>query len=339
MRPSLFLVAATLTLTAQASWFGGSTSDQPVYASWNANELRAWLEVHNVPVPERSTQADLKALVQENWNTASAWTYDQYASAQKSFSELRDSAFETWDESKLRSFLLEHGVVSPKGPREHLVLLAKQKYRAYNNAASSYSSMASATASTAIYGDTKYQMSKSFESVVSQATAAAAQATKDPSRSFDHSKDYVYSTWSDNQLRSHLEEKGLLKTKTEKGKEELLKMMYDAWGSVANPVWEAWSNSYIVCFSLFFSSALSKRCVFQHHWLVSHNIIKSDYEKKREALVNLMQQYYYSSIDTVYSSWSDSQLKQWLVDNGVMKSNAQASRDKMLKLVKYAICL
>lgn len=247
MRPSLFLIAATLTLAAQASWFGGSTTEQPAYAKWDAGELRAWLHVHNVPVPESSTHTELKKLVEENWNTASAWTYDQYASAQKSFSELRDSAFETWDDSRLRAFLVEHGVAVPHGPRDHLVLLAKQKYRAYHSAAASYSSMASAAASTAIYGDAKYQMSKNAASAVSQVSAAAARASKDVARNFDDSKDYVYSTWTDNQLRSHLEEKGLLKTKSKKQKDELLQMMHDAWGKVANPVWEAWSDSYIVC--------------------------------------------------------------------------------------------
>lgn len=315
MCPSLFLVAATFTLAAQASWFGGSTTEQPAYAKWDAVELRAWLHVHNVPVSERATQPELKKLVEENWHTASAWTYDQYASAQQSFSELRDSAFETWDDSTLRSFLVEHGVAQPHGSRDQLLLLAKQKYRAYHSAAASYSSVASAAASTAIYGDTQYQMSKSAASVAAQASAAAARATKDVARSFDDSKDYVYSTWTDKQLRSYLEEKGILKTKAQKQKNELLQMMNDAWGKVADPVWEAWSDSYI------------------HHWLVSHNLVKSDSEKKREALVNLMHQYYYSVSETVYSSWSDSQLKKWLVDNGIMKSDAQASRDKMLKLV------
>jgi len=338
MRPSLFLVAATFTLAAQASWFGGSTTEKPAYAKWDAVELRAWLHVHNVPVPERATQPELKKLVEENWNTASAWTYDQYASAQKSFSELRDSAFETWDDSRLRSFLLEYGVAQPHGPRDHLLLLAKQKYRAYNSAAASYSSEASAAASTAIYGDTQYQMSKSAASMVSQASAAAAQATTDVARSFDDSKDYVYSTWTDNQLRSYLEEKGILKTKAQKQKNELLQMVHDAWGKVADPVWEAWSDSYIVCSSPFhYRSSTLLHFVSQHHWLVSHNIVKSNSEKKREALVKLMHQYYYSVSDTAYSSWSDSQLKKWLVDHGIMKSDAQASRDKMLKLVAYVI--
>ncbi|PPQ71324.1 hypothetical protein CVT26_011969 [Gymnopilus dilepis] len=314
MRPSLILVPATLALAAQASWF--SSSEETPYKSWNTKELRAWLEVHNVHVPEHPTHNELVSLVQDNWDTASAWTQDQYYAAQKSFADLRDTAFETWDESRLRQWLLEHGVVAPKGPKEHLVLLAKQKYKAYDKAASSYASQASATISTAIYGDTKHQMSKSATSVASQATSAAAQATKEVARAFDESKDYVYSTWDDNQMRSWLEEKGVIKPKAQVRREELLEKMHSAWGRVANPIWEAWSSSYI------------------HDWLVSHNIIKSDFQKNREALEKQMKKYYYSTSDTVYGTWTDSQMRQWLIDHGVMKSDAQASRDKMMKLMR-----
>jgi uncharacterized protein YndB with AHSA1/START domain len=46
-----------------------------------------------------------------------------------------------------------------------------------------------------------------------------------------------------------------------------------------------------------------------------------------------MKMYYYDPTDMVWSAWSDSQLKQWLVDHGIVKSDAQASRDKMIKMV------
>ncbi|CAA7262116.1 unnamed protein product [Cyclocybe aegerita] len=312
MRPSIFLVTATLALAAQASWFGGSSSsdNDPEYKSWNTNELQAWLEVHNVPIPKHApTQAELKDLVEENWDTASVWTYDQYASAQQAFQDLREAVFETWDESRLRQFLLEHGVVAPKGTRENLVLLAKQKHRSYTKAASSLSAEASARASTAVYGDTAHQMSKSVSSVASQATREATAA-------FDMSKDYVYSSWSENQMRAWLQERGLLKTKAKKRKDELLQMLHDAWGYVANPVWVVWSDSYI------------------RNWLVAQHVIKSDYEARRDELAGLMEKYYYNTRDSVYDSWSDSDLKKWLVEHGVMKSDAKASRDKMLKMVE-----
>lgn len=250
MRPSSFLVIAALTLAAQASWFSGSNNkNEPAYASWKVDELKAWLAVHNVPVPEHASQANLRKAVEENWGSASAWTYDQYLYAQNSFADLRDTGFETWDESKLRQFLLEHGVVSPKGPREYLALLAKQKYKAYTSAASSYSSMASATASSAIYGSKESQASKSVSSLASRATGAIAQATRDVGNKFDEMKDYVYSDWDETQMKDWLVKKGLLKSKEQKKKEELLQMMHNAWGKVASPVWDAWSDSYIVQFS------------------------------------------------------------------------------------------
>jgi len=253
MRPSLFLFTATLTLAAQASWFGGSSNTkEPAYSSWDTDHLRSWLELHNVPLPEHTpTQAELRDLVASNWNKASSWTYDQYTSAQELFTGIRDTSFDTWDESSLREFLLKQGVVAPKGPKEHLVQLAKSKYSSYTDAANSFSSRASATASTAIHGDAQHQMSKSVSSIASQATSAVNQAHKNAVKSFDQSKDYVYSTWSDNEMRTWLEKNGLLKTKSENKKEELLQMMHDAYGSVANPIWEAWSDSYLVCLCFF----------------------------------------------------------------------------------------
>lgn len=250
MRPSLLLLTAIWTIVAQASWFGGS--DEPAYSSWDTNHLRSWLELHSVPLPKHTpTQAELRDLVASNWNLASSWTYDQYTSAQEVFAGIQDTSFDKWDESRLRQFLLQQGVISPKGPKEHLVQLAKSKYSSYTNAASSFSSRASATASTAVHGDTQHQLSKSVSSIASQATSAAAEAHKNVIESFDQSKDYVYSTWSDSEMRAWLEKKGLLKTKSDKKKDELLQMMHDAYGSVANPVWEAWSDSYLVCSFLF----------------------------------------------------------------------------------------
>lgn len=249
MRSSSFLFIATLTLVAQASWFGKT---EP-YSSWDTNQLRSWLQLHNVPLPKHSaTQVELRDLVASNWNIAPSWTYDQYTSAQEIFTGIQDTSFDKWDESRLRDFLLRQGVVAPKGPKEYLVQLVKSKYSSFTDAASSFASRASATASTAVYGDTQHQMSKSVSSIASQATFAATQVYDNAVKSFDQSKDYVYSTWSDNEMRTWLEKKGLIKTKSKK-RDELLQMMHDAYGSLANPVWEAWSDSYLVRHHFFFS--------------------------------------------------------------------------------------
>lgn len=66
---------------------------------------------------------------------------------------------------------------------------------------------------------------------------------------------------------------------------------------------------------------------------MSHNIVKSDYERNRDALIKQMKMYYYGPSDVVWGTWSDPKLKEWLVEHGVVKNEAQASRDKMIKMV------
>jgi hypothetical protein len=48
---------------------------------------------------------------------------------------------------------------------------------------------------------------------------------------------------------------------------------------------------------------------------------------------------YLSAKDTFLSTWSDNQLRQWLIDNGYIRSNAQVKRDELVKLAseKYVV--
>ncbi|KIP01457.1 hypothetical protein PHLGIDRAFT_32539 [Phlebiopsis gigantea 11061_1 CR5-6] len=279
MKPSAILTALSLSLAAHASWFGGEPSASSAAAQ------------------------------------ASAWSAEQYAKAQQVFHGLAADAFDAWDESRLREFLLEQGVVEPRGTREQLALLAKHKYASFTSAASAYSAGASksamslaSAASTAAYGDSRYQASKSISSTY-------AQATNDISRKLDDTKDYVYSTWDDNQLRSYLEEKGVIKTKSQAKRDELLAKMRETYAKATNPVWQAWSDSYI------------------REWLISHGLMRSDAQKTRDDLAASMNKYYYDTKDTAHTTWSDSQMKDWLVSQGVIKSNAQLQREKLQKLV------
>ncbi|TDL26870.1 hypothetical protein BD410DRAFT_782959 [Rickenella mellea] len=312
MRLTTFFITALAFSSASASWFG---SDKPEYTTWDTKQLKKWLNDHDIQVPEGYTQKELQELVKTNYDTSAAWSQAQYEKAQKAFQNAKESTFDSWDESRLREFLLEQGVVAPSGPREKLVLAAKQQYRSYTSAASSMSSSASAAASTAVYGDKKYQASKSASSLTSSAASVAAQATETLARTLDNSKDYVYSTWDDNKLRSYLEDKGVIKTKQQATRDQLLNYMKETYASVSEPVWTAWSDSYI------------------HEWLVAHGLVKSDYEKRRDALVGKMQSYYYGPRDTVWSTWSESELKDWLVKHDIVKSDAQIQKEKMQKLV------
>jgi hypothetical protein len=308
---SFILVVALLSSSASASWF----SSNKEYTSWDKSQLQSWLKYHNINVPKGYDRDELEALVKENWDQANAWTAERVAEAQKHFDGVKEDSFATWDESRLRQFLVDHGIVAPSGPKEKLVSAAKQQYASYTSAKSSLG----AQASTAVYGNAASQASKSIYSAASDASAsassAAAWASTTAERKLRDSQDYIYSTWDDNQLRSYLEENGYIKSKSQATRDQLLAKMKQAYADVMSPIYQAWSDSYM------------------HEWLVSHGIIKSDYEKNRDKLDALLNEYYYDSKDTVWNTWSDSELKAWLVEHDIIKSDAQVRREKMQKLV------
>ncbi|KAF8759756.1 putative stress-responsive nuclear envelope protein [Rhizoctonia solani] len=308
MKVSSVLAVTLLATTASASWFSSEPETPYEYAKWNQAQLEQWLKDHNIQAPQGATQKQLKDLVQDNWNSAQSWTEARVNQASKTLADLKESAFDTWDESQLRSFLVDHGVVAPSGPKEKLIVSAKQYYRSYASAVSSLSAAASATASTAVYGDYGYQASKSASSASQSASAAAASGSARAAKALEDSKDYIYSTWSDSDLRAYLEKQGVVKTQAQLTREQLLAQMRTAYAAAAT--------------------------LSTHQWLVDHGIIKSDYEKNRDKLIEQLQRYYYGTTDTVYSTWSDNQLRDWLVQHNIVKSDAQIKREKLQKLVR-----
>ncbi|KAG8691720.1 hypothetical protein FRC11_012004 [Ceratobasidium sp. 423] len=213
-----------------------------------------------------------------------------------------------WNQAQLEQWLKDHN--------EKLVVTAKQYYRSYASAVSSFSAAASATASTAVYGDYGYQASKSASSASRSASSVAASGSARVAKALEDSKDYIYSNWTDSELRAYLEKHGVVKTQAQLTREQLLAQMRTAYAAVADPVYNAWGTSYM------------------HQWLVEHGIIKSDYEKNRDKLVEQLQTYYYDTNDAVYSTWTDNQLRDWLIEHNIIKSDAQIKREKLQRLVK-----
>ncbi|KAF9219310.1 hypothetical protein BS17DRAFT_426410 [Gyrodon lividus] len=311
-------LALLLSVVHASNWFGSL----PDYAKWSESELRSWLENHYIKVPPQFDKTHLYVLVDANWanpppptpshaEAGRQWTFDQYNRAQSTFANIKANTFDKWDESRLRTFLLEQGVVAPSGPREQLILLAKQKYRSYTDAAAHFSSIAPISASSAYAGATDIACSAS-QSV----GTAAAQAAHEVARLIDDSKDYVYSTWDDNRLKSWLEEHGVVEARKAGTREELTKLASEFYCKAADPLWESWSDSYI------------------REWLIAHNLIKSSDAVSRSSLFGEMEKYYYNASDKVWNTWSESELKGWLVEHGFLKNNAQKKRDELLKMVE-----
>ena len=66
-----------------------------------------------------------------------------------------------------------------------------------------------------------------------------------------------------------------------------------------------------------------------------HNIISPDSLKEnRDLLIKNMQTYYYDTNQSIWSTWTDSDMRQWLINNNVIKSDAQVTREKMTKMIE-----
>ncbi|KAF9517416.1 hypothetical protein BS47DRAFT_1359684 [Hydnum rufescens UP504] len=242
------------------------------------------------------------------------------------------AAWSSWNQEQLTEWLGEHGIQVPKGytPEQLSELVqanwyagttwnshqvdsvkslyesVKEKsfdsYRAYTSAASSLSTAASTTV---------HQAEQSASGLTASASAIIASGPGVAQQTLDNTKDYVYSTWGDNELQTYLKNRGFLHDKDQTTRDQLFTLMKEAYGSVADPIWNAMDMTGFIRMA----------------------IIRTPFEKKRDKLTSLMSRYYYDVSESIYSSWDESHLKEWLVEHNVIKSNAQLTREKLLKLV------
>jgi hypothetical protein len=56
----------------------------------------------------------------------------------------------------------------------------------------------------------------------------------------------VYSSWDESDLRQYLQDKGLVEPHAQTTKEQLLVKMKTAYLKSTDPIWNAWTDSYIV---------------------------------------------------------------------------------------------
>lgn len=70
------------------------------------------------------------------------------------------------------------------------------------------------------------------------ATDAPNQAYDYMTTKYDQTKDYVYSTWSDAELKKYLVDQGIIKSDSKKKRDELLKYMKDSYDEAASNVYD-----------------------------------------------------------------------------------------------------
>ncbi|POV97428.1 hypothetical protein PSHT_14583 [Puccinia striiformis] len=129
---------------------------------------------------------------------------------------------------------------------------------------------------------------------------------------YDDAKDYVYSSWSDNQLRDYLISKGAIKSSTHFSRHDLLQAIKDTYNDAAQNAYDSYARI--------------------RKWLADHGVVSSN-SSTREELVDLISQYYYGAKDTTYETWNSNELRSWLEKKGIIKTGTQKKKEEYLSLV------
>jgi hypothetical protein len=157
--------------------------NKPVYEDWSLEQTRDFLLAQGIKVKDSDTVQDLQKQAAKHADAASTWAAEQasyasiYATDAGAYAAARASAavkdvnaqvVDTWDESQLREWLLEQGIISPASKPEQLRILAKNKV---------------SRLSSAVFGGPADTAKASGASAASEASKTAASAASEASKS------------------------------------------------------------------------------------------------------------------------------------------------------------
>jgi hypothetical protein len=198
---------------------------------------------------------------------------------------------------------LERGIIAPTSTKEQLVVMAKQDYGKLQSSAASATDAAASSASSV--ANSVYSAASVVESAVRDYSNSAVKQVYSLT-------DLYYPVASS--VSSYVSGAS---SQASKSASSLSKSASSAASSVSKNVpTDASSLSYEVSSG---ASGASKSASSLYA-AASGQAVKAAND----------------ATDYVYSSWDDSQLRSWLIDNGYMKSKTEATRDQMLGYAKDA---
>jgi hypothetical protein len=195
---STVVVALAAQGVAANSWFGGA-----VYNKWHETELERWLSDHNVPYPKASDRKELENTVKKNWNDYVVHPYNN------------------WDTQALTNYLNSKGYETKKGSKQtkdSLVTQVKQYWVETEDSAN----QAYGNVKDWIFDSWTDSQLKAFadkhgipvpqprkrDSLLKAVRENYQSAADKLSETAAYPGDWLYSTWSDSDLKSWLDERG-----------------------------------------------------------------------------------------------------------------------------------
>jgi len=202
MRFTAAAAVALLATSAAANIFSGAA--RTAYNKWHETELERWLSDHNVPYPTPADRKDLQDLVQKNWDDNVAKPYN------------------SWDTNQLSNYLTSQGHEIKKGTEKNKDSLLSQVQSYWKGTADSANEAYGNTQSWIFDTWTDSQL-KAFldyhhipnpsprtrDSLLSTARSNYQSAANKVGETISYPGDWLYSSWSDSELKQWLDERGV----------------------------------------------------------------------------------------------------------------------------------
>ncbi|KAG6332571.1 hypothetical protein ID866_6521 [Astraeus odoratus] len=283
--PLLLLV----TVASATSWFG---ADDPVDCS-------------SILSPAPSSTA---ATYSQASHTISTIAAQATRDVVRAFDDTKDYVYSTWDDSSLRKWLEDRGVVEARkaDTRTELIHLANSYFRKTSDPVWQSWSDSYMREWLVAHNLLSPQESPSRESL-----------TGKMKHYYYYYTEKVWDTWSASELKAWLVNHGLLKSDSQKQRDELIKIVEDHYSTATDSIWGAWSDSDI------------------REWLSAHGYIdeRTALKKTREDLVKLINSKYTNASErsASYLTWPDARLRAYLRERGVSEDALPTSRPGLLQ--------
>lgn len=193
--------ALVVTLAAQAtanSWFGSA-----VYDKWHETELERWLKDHNIPHPGPSDRKSLQNTVKANWNDKIITPYN------------------SWDAETLTNYLTLKGQQAKKGTEQDVKSLTEQ-VKGYWTETEDSANQAYSSVKEWIFDTWSDSQLKAFadkqgipvpqprqrDSLIAAVRNNYQTAAEKAKETYNYPGDWLYSTWSDSDLKAWADERG-----------------------------------------------------------------------------------------------------------------------------------
>ncbi|GAP86297.1 putative msc1 protein [Rosellinia necatrix] len=287
-----------------------------LYETWSESDLKEWLDIHGVPVPQPTTRDKLIAAVRRNSRVAYLKSQDQlnaaFAKANAAYGSLTDKIIDAWGASQLKEFCDKNGINVPQGTKTNELRALVRKHRAE------------------LLGDTLTGSAASaFGAATSKAGNQYAKATNDATLAIREAFNDAVDTWSDSRLKSYLDARGVpipQASKTDELRALVRRNSHKAASGFNAWTWDDLSYQHLKDYLVNSGDSTAKK-------------IGENTKSTREDLVRAAQNAYASASgrggdsyasatsylaqatqaakDNVFGTWSESELKSYLDSYGV----------------------